>query len=133
MTHDLADSFRGQHLAVLLCGEEAMDRAQRFYNDVLGHFGEAPKVCEPWISREVIIQHLHSPGMWAIFPIQDLVAMDEKLRLEDPFAEQIDEPSNPKHYWRFRFHLNMEDLLESNEFNNMLNDLVTLSGRDGLA
>lgn len=113
--------------------EEDLDRAQRFYNDVLGHFGEAPKVCESWVSREMIIQHLHSPGMWAIFPIQDLIAMDEKLRLEDPFAEQINEPSNPKHYWRFRLHLNMEDLLEANEFNNMLNDLVTLSGRDGLA
>jgi len=111
--------------------EEDSAQTQRYYNEFLGHFGSAPPYCEPWVSREMIIQHLHAPAMWAIFPIQDLVAMDENLRLENPLAEQINEPSNPKHYWRFRFHLNMEDLLKANDFNNMLNDLVMLSGRDG--
>jgi len=111
--------------------EEDQERTQRFYNNLLGHFGSSPQFCEPWVSREMIIQHLHAPAMWAIFPIQDLVAMDEKLRLENPFAEQINEPSNSKHYWRFRFHLYMEDLIHAAEFNNMLNDLVSLSGRDG--
>ncbi|MCK5702783.1 MAG: 4-alpha-glucanotransferase, partial [Cyclobacteriaceae bacterium] len=56
--------------------EEDSERTQQFYNKLLGHFGTAPLFCEPWISREMIIQHLHSPAMWAIFPIQDLVAMD---------------------------------------------------------
>lgn len=111
--------------------EEDSAQTQRYYNEFLGHFGSAPPYCEPWVSREMIIQHLHAPAMWAIFPIQDLVAMDENLRLENPLAEQINEPSNPKHYWRFRFHLNMEDLLKANDFNSMLNDLVMLSGRDG--
>ncbi|MCK5700262.1 MAG: 4-alpha-glucanotransferase, partial [Cyclobacteriaceae bacterium] len=112
--------------------EEDEERTQRFYNNNLGHFGTAPKFCEPWICREMIMQHLHAPAMWAIFPIQDLIAMDEKLRNENPLAEQINEPSNPNHYWRFRFHLNMEDLLKAKDFNNMLNELVTLSGRDGV-
>ena len=112
--------------------EEDSERTQRFYNNLLGHFGSAPQFCDPWVSREMIIQHLHAPAMWAIFPIQDLVAMDEKLRLENPFLEQINEPSNPKNYWRFRFHRNMEDLLEAEGFNKMLDDLVTLSGRDGI-
>ena len=111
--------------------EEDHERTQRFYNELLGHFGKAPQFCESWVSREIIIQHLHSKAMWAIFPIQDLVAMDEKLRLQNPFAEQINEPSNPKHYWRFRFHLPMEELLEADDFNSMLYDLIMLSGRDG--
>jgi 4-alpha-glucanotransferase len=111
--------------------EEDRERTQRFYNHMLGHFGSAPQYCDPWVSREMIIQHLHSPSMWAIFPIQDLVAMDEKLRYEKPQSERINEPSNPKHYWRFRFHLNMEDLLKAEDFNLMLNELVMLSGREG--
>ena len=111
--------------------EEDHDKTQRFYNHMLGHFGSAPQYCEPWISREMIIQHLHSPAMWAIFPIQDLVAMDENLRYQVPQAERINEPSNPKHYWRFRFHLNMEDLMKANDFNKMLQELVMLSGREG--
>lgn len=111
--------------------EEDQERTQRFYNHMLGHFGSAPQYCDPWVSREMIIQHLHSPSMWAIFPIQDLVAMDETLRYEKPQSERINEPSNPKHYWRFRFHLNMEDLLKAEDFNLMLNELVMLSGREG--
>ncbi len=112
--------------------EEDLDRAQRFYNNILGHFGEVPHNCESWICREMINQHLYSPAMWAIFPIQDLVAMDENLRNENSVAEQINEPSNPKHYWRFRFHQNMEDMIKARDFNNMLKELVIRSGRDGV-
>ena len=112
--------------------EEDRERTQRFYNNLLGHSGAAPQRCEPWISQEMINQHLHAPAMWAIFPIQDLVGMDENLRFENPKAEQINVPANPKHYWRYRFHLNIEDLLEAKEFNNMLSGLVTGSGRDGI-
>ncbi len=79
----------------------------------------------------MINQHLHAPAMWAIFPIQDLVAMDDTLRFENPEAEQINVPSNPNHYWRYRFHMNMEELLQADEFNGLLSELVTLSGRDG--
>ncbi len=113
--------------------EEDLDRAQRFYNNMLGHFGEVPHNCDSWICSEMINQHLYSPAMWAIFPIQDLVAMDEKLRNEDSMSEQINEPSNPKHYWRFRFHQNMEDLIKAGDFNNMLKELIMQSGRDGVA
>jgi len=111
--------------------EEDVDKTQRFYNYILGHFGSAPQYCEPWVSREMIIQHLHSPAMWAIFPIQDLVAMDENLRFKVPQAERINEPSNPKHYWRYRFHLKMEELLHADGLNKMLQELVMLSGREG--
>ena len=109
--------------------EEDPERTQRFYNSLLGHAGDAPQFCEPWLCKEMFVQHLYAPAMWAIFPMQDIVAMDAQLRLENPFAEQINEPSNPKHYWRYRFHLNMEDLLKAKEFNQELLDLVEQSGR----
>jgi len=36
-------------------------------------------------SRQQKGKHRYSPAMWAIFPIQDLLAMDDKLRRsEDP-------------------------------------------------
>ncbi len=108
------------------------DRAvvQRFYNTTLGHEGSAPFFCEPWIAREVIQQHLYSPAMWAIFPIQDLLAMDGELRREDPNAERINVPANPKHYWRYRMHLPLETLQKSKSFNQMLWQMVYDAGRN---
>jgi 4-alpha-glucanotransferase len=109
--------------------EEDRGRSQRFFNQVLGHGGTAPFYCEPWICREIVVQHLHSPAMWAIFPLQDLLAMDDALRRSDPREEQINVPSNPRHYWKYRMHLNLEDLLEAREFNESLRRMVADSGR----
>ncbi len=111
--------------------EEDREQTQRFYNTALRHEGDAPQFCEPWICKEMIQQHLDARAMWAIFPIQDLVAMDAEMRLEDPNAERINVPANPKHYWRYRFHLTMEEMLQADDFSNMLHGLVELSGRDG--
>ena len=42
--------------------------------------------------------------------------MDERLRLPDADAERINIPANPKHYWRYRMHLNIEDLIADGKF-----------------
>ncbi len=105
---------------------------QKFYNNILGHEGEAPIYCEPWICDEIIKQHLYSPSMWAVFPIQDLVATNKELRRLDPSDEKINEPSNPKHYWRYRFHIPIEKLLKEDEFNNHIKEMVEASGRTGV-
>ncbi|MGB3467995.1 MAG: 4-alpha-glucanotransferase, partial [Cyclobacteriaceae bacterium] len=55
--------------------EEDESVTQKFYEEILGHFDNAPFYCEPEIAREIIVQHLYSPSMWAIFPIQDLLAL----------------------------------------------------------
>ena len=73
---------------------------------------------------------MHAPSQLAIFPIQDLVAMDRKLRRCMPNEEQINEPSNPKHYWRFRFHLNLDELIRATQLNQQIRKLVNDSGRD---
>ena len=109
--------------------EENREVTQEFYNEQLDHSGEAPYFCEPWICREINEQHLNSPAMWAIFPIQDLVAMDEKLRYDKPQEEQINVPSNSEHYWKFRFHLNIEDLMKAKSFNRMISEMLTTAGR----
>ena len=109
--------------------EEDRFRTQKFYNEILGNYGAAPAVCNPDIVRQIIVQHLYSPSMLAVFPLQDLLGMDDKIRLADPFAERINQPSNPNHYWRYRLHLNLEDLLELSGFNENLQKLILESGR----
>ncbi|MEO0470451.1 MAG: 4-alpha-glucanotransferase [Bacteroidota bacterium] len=108
------------------------DRAeiQAFYHDLLGHPGEAPYYCEPWIAREVINQHLYSPSMWAIFPIQDLLAMDGRLRRDNPHDEQINVPANPQHYWRYRLHFGLEALNQQAAFKDLLSMMIRQSGRN---
>ena len=67
--------------------------------------------------------------MWAIFAIQDLLGMDEKLRLQDARAERINNPGNPNHYWRYRMHLSLEDLLQKDNFNQYIKEQLRESGR----
>lgn len=109
--------------------EEDRGVTQRFYNSQLGHWGEAPYFCEWWISRDILLQHLYSPAMWAIFQMQDLLGISEKVRRENPHEERINVPSNSKHSWRYRMHIKMEDLLEETEFNEELRNFIKQSGR----
>jgi len=109
--------------------EEDRSVTQKFFNTQLGHWGEAPYFCEWWISRDIILQHLYSPAMWAIFQMQDLLGISPKLRRENPHEERINIPSNSMSSWRYRLHLNMEDLLQEDEFNNELRNFIVQSGR----
>lgn len=107
------------------------DRAitQRFYNTLLGHWGEAPFFCEWWIVRDIVLQHLHSPAMWAVFQMQDLFGISPTIRRENPHEERVNIPSDSLKSWRYRIHINMEELLEANEFNNELRNFILQSGR----
>ena len=110
--------------------EEDRVRTQRFFETMLGHRREvAPFYCEPWVAREILVQHLHSPAMWAIFPLQDLLAMDGSLRRANPHDEQINVPSNPQHFWKYRLHLPLEELVDAVGFNQPLREMVERSGR----
>lgn len=113
--------------------EESREKTQRFYNTVLGESGTAPYFCEPWVNRAIVLQHLYSPSMWAIFQLQDILGMSEKLRREDPHEERINVPANPTHYWNYRMHISLEQLLKEKEFNNELKDYIKNSGRGPLS
>ncbi|MBS1948123.1 MAG: 4-alpha-glucanotransferase [Bacteroidetes bacterium] len=120
-THDMS-TIRGWW-------EEDRNKTQRFYNAELGQWGEAPFFCEPWINKAIIIQHLFSPAMWSIFQLQDLLGMSETIRRENPHDERINIPSDPKHYWKYRMHLTLEDLIKQKDFNEELKSYVETSGR----
>ncbi len=102
---------------------------QKFYNQELDLPGTAPTDCPGWLNELIVRQHLASPAMWSIFQLQDLLGMDETLRRPDPGAERINVPANPKHYWRYRLHLSLEQLLRATSFNEYLRSLLQQNGR----
>jgi 4-alpha-glucanotransferase len=67
--------------------------------------------------------------MWSIFQLQDLLGMNETIRRENPNEERINIPANPQHYWRYRMHITLEELLKQKEFNEELKGYVVHSGR----
>ncbi len=110
--------------------EEDRERAQRFYNNMLGKSGPAPFYCETEVVKDIIKQHLFSPSMWAIFPIQDFLGLSAELRYQDPADERVNVPANENHYWRYRCHISVEQLLAANSLNSLIQELVNLSGRN---
>ncbi|MBK6950420.1 MAG: 4-alpha-glucanotransferase [Haliscomenobacter sp.] len=111
--------------------ESDRDQIRRFFYQELGMLGEPPLQCDPFVAQAIIRQHLEWPNMWTVFPLQDLLAMDGKLRWENPFDERINVPANPKHYWRYRMHLTLEELLGAEEFNAYVLEAMERSGRTG--
>ena len=109
--------------------EEDHDKSQRYYNNVLHLGGEAPFYCEPWICQRIVDLQLKSPSMLCIIPLQDYLSMDGGLRRKDPREEQINVPANPRHYWRYRMHLTVDQLAEASEFNQQLAEMIKNSGR----
>lgn len=105
------------------------DRSQRFFNQVLGEYGGAPYFAEPWLCEKIVKLHLDSPSILCILPWQDWVATSGELRREQPAEEQINEPSNPEHYWRYRMHIPVERLLQEHDFNNRLKLWIAESNR----
>lgn len=109
--------------------ESDHDMAQRFFNQVLHESGEAPFFAEPWICSRIVDLQLNSPSMLCILPLQDWLSTDGKLRRENPADEQINIPAISRHYWRYRMHMTVEDLLRQDSFNSIVTDKIHHSGR----
>jgi 4-alpha-glucanotransferase len=67
--------------------------------------------------------------MLCLLSLQDWLSTDESLRLPDQNAERINIPANPRHYWRYRMHMSIEQLLQADDFNNEISTLIIQSGR----
>ncbi len=111
--------------------EEDPASTERFYHSMLHCGGDAPAHCEPWVCEKIVDQHLFSPAMLAILPLQDWLSIDGSVRYQgNPADERINIPANPRHYWRYRMHLTLEQLLAETELNNRLRDKIRNSGRN---
>ena len=109
--------------------DEDWQRTQDYYNNVLCKYGAAPHPLPGWLARDIISRHLLCPSMLCILALQDWLAIDENIRLADQDRERINVPSNPRHYWRYRMHINIEDLIAGHDFNQNVTDLIRESGR----
>jgi len=62
--------------------------------------------------------------MWVVFPLQDLLAIDEDLRNPDADAERINVPAIMPYYWRYRMHLGLNELAAADAFNSRITRLL---------
>lgn len=109
--------------------DEDNERTQDYYRTMLYRDGLAPHPLPGWLARDIVSRQLTSPSMLCILSIQDWLAIDERMRLADADAERINIPADPHHYWRYRMHVNLEDLMANKAFMGNVRDLVTESGR----
>ena len=109
--------------------DEDKERTQDYYNSMLYRGGEAPHPLPGWLAKDIVSRHLTSPSMLCLLSLQDWLSIDERLRLPDQNAERINIPANPRHYWRYRMHLTIEQLLREDEFNENIKTLIVQSGR----
>ena len=109
--------------------DEDKERTQEYFNTMLYRGGNAPHPLPGWLAKDIVSRHLTSPSMLCLLSLQDWLSIDEKLRLPDQNAERINIPANPRHYWRYRMHLTIEDLMQADSFNEEIKTLITQSGR----
>ena len=109
--------------------DEDEERTQDYYNSMLYRGGAAPHPLPGWLAKDIVSRHLTSPSMLCLLSLQDWLSIDEQLRLPDANAERINIPANPRHYWRYRMHLTIEQLMQADEFNETIKTLIIQSGR----
>ena len=109
--------------------DEDEERTQSYFNTMLFRGGPAPHPLPDWLAKDIVSRHLTSPSMLCLLSFQDWMSIDEGLRLPDENAERINIPANPRHYWRYRMHLTIEQLLAADELNNEISTLIVQSGR----
>ncbi len=109
--------------------DEDYERTQDYFNNILHRDGPAPHPLPGSLAREIIQRHLDCPSMLCIIALQDWLATDEHLRLQDAQAERVNIPANPNHYWRYRMHVGIEHLASDKAFTEGIMAMVVHSGR----
>lgn len=122
-THDMS-TLRGWW-------EENAQQTQNYYEHMLGHQGKAPASATPELCEEIVRNHLYSQSMLCILSLQDWLSIDGQLRRSEVDEERINVPANPRHYWRYRMHLTLEQLIQANGLNNKIKNLIINTGRKG--
>ena len=109
--------------------DEDNEQTQAYYNGPLRRGGDAPHPLPGWLAKDILSRQLTSPSMLCLLSLQDWLSIDERLRLPDQNAERINIPANPRHYWRYRMHLTIEQLMKEDDFNETIKTLIIQSGR----
>lgn len=101
-----------------------LGRIKQEFSDITGENGERYYDASPESCTENIKANLAAPSMLAIFPIQDWLSIDGKLRNKYADSERINDPSDPAHYWKYRIHLDLEDLITAEHLNDSIKMLI---------
>jgi len=109
--------------------KENPDLTQQYFNQQLIQYGKAPDELSPELAEMIMKQHLYTDAMLAVFPIQEFLATDPELVNPDMDQERINNPAVFPHYWRYRMHLNIEELKNKPAFNQKIASWVKDSGR----
>ncbi|MEZ4952462.1 MAG: 4-alpha-glucanotransferase [Saprospiraceae bacterium] len=109
--------------------EMEVDQRQRFYWHEIHQIGQPPVFCEPYVVERILAQQLKWDSLWTVFAIQDIFALDGKLRRENPAEERINIPAITQHYWQYRMHISLEELMHAEALNNQFYKLIAESGK----
>ena len=120
-THDMSP-FR-------LWWHESREQTESYWHDMLGRVGEAPAEAPSDACQQMVAQHLMSPSMLCLIALQDLLAIEPTLSNPDIKSEQINDPSNPNHYWCYRMHITIDKLITHTPFNEKLRNMIQMSRR----
>ena len=101
--------------------------AQQYFEQRMGGYGPAPETLSPEMAERIVFDHLKSPSLLCIIALQDWLAIDSQLRHPHPEEEVINRPACPRHYWRYRMHIYIEDLMQQDEYNNHIRQLIAHS------
>ena len=109
--------------------DEDEQRTQEYFSTKLHRSTTAPHPLPGWLAKEIVSRHLTSPSMLCLLSLQDWLSISERLRLADKDAERINIPANPRHYWRYRMHITIEQLMKEDDFNEEIKTMIKDSGR----
>ncbi len=135
----VGDVLRNPYLSVCTTSTHDMsplrlwwrDEAERqyYFEKVLGEEGDAPTEATAELCEKIVARHLASPSMLMILPLQDWLSLSEELRSGDIERERINIPAVAHHYWRYRMHLSLEELVSAENTNKRIADLIIDSNR----
>lgn len=121
-THDMS-TLRGWW-------EEDLDLSQEYYKNILKKWGKAPVKCEPWLNTLMVQNQLEAHSMITILSMQDWLNCEEStLNKCKPEDERINIPKNPRHYWKYRMHLTLEELMMNAKLNTSIQHLLQITNR----
>lgn len=121
-THDMS-TLRGWW-------EEDRGKTQRYYNQMMGQYGDAPQKASPEICEKIVRTHLYGKSILCILALQDWFSIDGDYCNPNVQEERINVPANPKHYWRYRMHITLEELMNADSLNAKIKTLIEHTGRN---
>ncbi|GKT31659.1 Glycoside hydrolase, family 77 like protein, partial [Aduncisulcus paluster] len=102
----------------------------KMWYDLLGEKGPCPYALDHDTASRIIDMHMFSPAFLVIFPLQDWLTLSPMSCYKgDPEDETINHPEIVPHYWRYRMHLSVEDLMVDAKLIGGIKARVRNSGR----